>query len=95
MTTEMTMIERVARAVHKAIDETMPKRVWQRWEDITPQARRAMYIRARATIRAMREPTHEMLLAPPAQDGDWSNERDIFWKGMIDAALEMPDGNQA
>jgi hypothetical protein len=49
-----SMPERVARAIATAMDQPLPRFVQQRWEDLTPQAREAMQIRAIVAFRAMR-----------------------------------------
>jgi len=80
------MVERVARACHAAIEATLPARCHQRWEDITLLAREAMFVRARAAIEAMREPTTEMLWAYELPNIGPDEIREC-WQAMIDAAL--------
>ena len=106
MPREVTMIDRVARAIFRAgfhpddSDETV-EQCWTDWkEDQKPS-----FARARAAIEAMREPTLEMCNAGKSQE--WhkrlSNGTTIpvpgfdtgplsVWRRMIDAALsETPD----
>jgi hypothetical protein len=89
----MTMIERVARALHSRVDD----RLWtdprvamlerDEWRDL-----------ARAAIEAMREPTEAMvdrfvsraLCVSVHGDGGWSAYAREQWQAMIDAALVPP-----
>jgi hypothetical protein len=67
------MVERVARAIDKAMQEQ---------HDPTPG-----YL-ARAAIEAMREPTIDMLrVADVPVGGDYLSPKEC-WRGMIDAALK-------
>lgn len=80
------MIERVAKAIHTAMDEPMPRFVQQKWEDLTDLAREAMLQRARAAIEAMREPDDDMLTAG-FDAGDFECPLTPIWQAMIDKAL--------
>jgi hypothetical protein len=81
------MIERVARAIHEAMDESLPPRLRQPWDELSVPAQGCMFIRARAAILAMREPTEAMVeaagLEPPSV-------AEIVWRDMLDAALKTP-----
>lgn len=79
----MDMIERVARAICRAgicgprahLDEQESLH----WRKFQPEAR--------AAIKAMREPTHEMIMSP---DGNSGCAEEV-WAAMIDTALR-PEG---
>lgn len=49
------------------------------WMDYLPEVR--------AVVEAIREPSEDMKSAPVSRDGDWSSDRDIIRRGMIDALL--------
>ncbi len=76
----MTMIERIARAIHARNWPTYPKDGCTQCEDA-----------ARAAVKAMREPTDAMrkafhIAAPQYDDGPTSGE--TYWDYAIDAILE-------
>ncbi len=89
------MIERVARSMfhaenepHKA--ETKYGELWD-WLDVMPAVRERHMTNARAAIKAMREPTEEMIEkgsdARRPGNSRWGNSHGT-WKAMIDAALK-------
>jgi hypothetical protein len=82
-----SMIERVARRLFWQHDGKYAERGMPTWTSLDEATRNGFIKDARAAIDEMREPTDDMKHAPVAQDGDWSDERDLIWKGMIDAAL--------
>lgn len=87
------IVERVARACHQAVEETMPARCRQRWDDITDLAKACMFVRARAAIEAMREPNGAMIDAGRVADENepCGNLRpEVTFHAMIDAALAEP-----
>ncbi len=76
--TEMEL--RVARALYDGRNlgaEAITSALLPQWEDLHPLYRRAWVLKARAAIRAMREPTNEMFL---------TIEYISDWYAMIDAA---------
>lgn len=72
------IIERVAKALEAPMIDMSP--------GMTPQGR--LRLMARAAIKALREPTAEMLLAAQEQPGQQSYA-DV-WRAMIDTALADP-----
>jgi hypothetical protein len=73
----MTMVEKVAKAIHEKAYETRGADRMPDWEAV-----------AKAAIEAMREPTQEMLNARHliTKDNYIADETDN-WRAMIDAAL--------
>lgn len=57
------IVERVARGIHAGIEATLPERVRQSWDAITPLTKQAMFARARGAIAAMRDPDPRMIAA--------------------------------
>lgn len=83
-----TMIERVARAIWM---ENQPEGA-PAYEDLDFLDQGRVKMIARACIRAMREPTQEILDSTPSVYGgaglDWTVEAKAIWGQMIDAALK-------
>lgn len=82
MTTDkpMTMVERVARALHPEIFKDFGGHGPGECPDCDEQRELAREL-ARAAIEAMREPTQRML------DATWTDASAFTWRTMIDAAL--------
>ena len=88
MTDATEMELRVAAALmERALDYQSPKWGEQAWQESTEG--RAHYINmARAAIRAMRDPGHD-LTAAVVRPGDDRTEAVRMWQAMIDAASPM------
>lgn len=97
---QVTMREKIARAMLEDINDSLPRFTAQTWEQCTDLARESLLRRADNVLRAMREPTEKSLGAmgrawasshygPVRQPDDWL-ERDMraVAGAMIDAALE-------
>jgi hypothetical protein len=84
MADEVSMIERVARAIATA--ELGPKGEMEEyfWE----KHRELFLAQARAAIEAMREPTDAMIMATGDVGGPWDTGADADWYKMIDVALK-------
>jgi hypothetical protein len=85
MEKEMTMVERVAKAIYDVTsvdDMTLP------WEKAKAGQKELHMEWARAAIEAMREPTEAMLWEGP---GDPYMEKHV-WARMIGAALKENEG---
>lgn len=84
MSSEQTMVERVAQACWQT--QTI-----RPWEDAHEDEREEMIGYARAAIEAMRDPTDTMLTAVDCggEKREWlsGKMRVSNWQGMIDAAL--------
>ena len=75
-------IEQVARAIQKEHSSV-------EWRTLNDFAKDAWHRDARAAIEAMREPTEEMAQAGyQVAHGTYSDEGEIVWRAMIDAALK-------
>ncbi len=84
MTTENSMIERVARAL---CDDTLKR--WRSPIGVKSEPWREFIPAARAAIEAMREPTYAMKFADDVKA--WPEDATKVWQVMIDAAMELPD----
>jgi len=84
----MAMLEKVARAIHEAIKESDVD-----WADEAQEIKTTFLIMSRAAIKAMREPTEDMVNAGvagiDAVEGDCATEEGTSagYAAMIDAAL--------
>ncbi len=102
----MTMVERVARAMHaqSILDARMAMAregmikipvelgyMFKDWDDTTQISRDSMLAQARAALAAMREPS------PAMEDAAFLVPQDatlhtVLWRAMIDAALSEKGG---
>jgi hypothetical protein len=84
--TENPMVEKVARAIHATSFVSVP------WNNLIMAERDSYYIAAKSAIKAMREPTDDMLYAGRMallKDGAPAPYAPInAYQTMIDAALE-------
>lgn len=94
----MTMIERVARAIYAAM-AAPSEPYWGCLDEATKHGTKRI---ARAAIKAMREPTEEMVdqaseaIVQEYGKSDWEEAKDMaeglvadpIWHAMIDAALK-------
>lgn len=91
---EMTMVERVARALHGDLWQSFDSHCWVKgWSDSeiaeaksTHRSVQASLLSARAAIEAMREPSLMMQSAALPYVMRQHQTRDV-WRSMIDAAL--------
>lgn len=86
MEREMTMVERVAKAIAAKADSATP------WEDCGQGFKEICIEFAEAAIEAMREPTEMMVIAGCHHEnmGDMAGR----WNAMIDAALKEHEGEK-
>jgi hypothetical protein len=89
---EETMVERVARAIHAAFNDSGAADYTYAWDD--PLAGRDHFrLLARAAIEAMREPTATMIDAAYDRHGALPRSAYAYdYNLMIDAALSEPQG---
>lgn len=89
--TEMTMVERVAKAIYtKNANRSVNQNVLS-WGQIPPSHRQFWCECAAAGIAEMRDPTEAMLQADPRRDSVLSQES---WEAMVDAALKEQEGEK-
>lgn len=80
------MEKKVAKAIFDGWPHMIVGLTRRKWEDIGPNDKDATWFPlARAAIRAMREPTKEMM-SPQVHGELWSGDMASFWQAMTDAA---------
>lgn len=91
---DMTMIERLARVIHKASFEA-GRQIAPPWPEDRFEQTRYLFV-ARAAIKAMREPSDAMFAAAEKHSsfrgidaGAARMELGAIWREMIDAALSQ------